>query len=1044
MKLLTIAIILIASAHQLHAQSRISGIVNRYAAVTAVRCREVGVEDASGFAPGDTVMIMQMKGVVTTQTDAPTFGAITSYGDAGNFELGIIESIAGRTIRLRNSLLRRYSPADLVQLIRVPYYRDAIVTGRLSAAPWNGRIGGVLVIDVAGTLTLAADIDLTGLGFRGGRTSTIVGGNTNRTTWVSSLASGYGGEKGEGVAMMRAGLDAGRGALANGGGGGNVHNAGGGGGGSVAQGGIGGDTYIGFGRAPLGGLGGRALMYAPAENRVFMGGGGGGGHENDRTGSAGGHGGGLVIIRAREIVGNGNAIVSRGADAAAAGYDGAGGGGAGGTVLLDAPVTGPLDVELAGGRGGDNNGGGRPECHGPGGGGSGGVLLMSLTTTTAGLNLRAPGGGSGMMTTVRCGYSGTSYGADAGAPGDRRAGYFIPQSGLVDFFIVTRDTAICEGQSIRLSNSSGVPVRWRPSATLSCEICPDPFATPTTTTTYVAEGTLANGCVVSDTVVITVVPLPRLQTKQVPALCGGDSVQLRVTGAASATWSPADGLECTNCLAPYARPDTTTVYHVTAVNALGCTVTDSVRVEVEPAPVLTITSGAICPGESTSLTVSGAAAAAWSPATGLSCTDCLETIARPDTTTTYRIEMTTPLGCRSIASVTVVVHPLPALIAAGDTSICIGGSAVLSARSDGSIRWLPSPSLSCVDCPSPTATPSATTTYVVEATSEHGCSTVDSVRVTVLTRPLVDAGLDTAVCAGEEATLRGSGDGLLRWTPTGGLACAECATTTVRPTATTTYVLRASSDQACDALDSVVVTVLPRRGLVAHIGDENVVAAGGSVLVPVTVDEVRGGGIDTLRFRIDFDPSIVLLDAIETDGTLLDGWSRSDETPSEGRLEVRFDAAGAAPLATTGTLLNLRMRGFLGSVRRSALPFAITTDLGPCGASAVIPGALTIDSLCGLSLRLFERLDESYSLAHATPNPSGAATSIAFSIALDAMTTLAMFDGTGRHVATLLERPLGAGTYSVIWDASGMPDGVYFYRIVSGDWSQTRALVLQR
>lgn len=51
---------------------------------------------------------------------------------------------------------------------------------------------------------------------------------------------------------------------------------------------------------------------------------------------------------------------------------------------------------------------------------------------------------------------------------------------------------------------------------------------------------------------------------------------------------------------------------------------------------------------------------------------------------------------------------------------------------------------------------------------------------------------------------------------------------------------------------------------------------------------------------------------------------------------------------------------------------------------------------------------------------------------------------TGKEIATLVSCIEAAGTHSVRWDASGVPSGVYFYRLQAGEFVQTRKLVVAR
>jgi hypothetical protein len=57
---------------------------------------------------------------------------------------------------------------------------------------------------------------------------------------------------------------------------------------------------------------------------------------------------------------------------------------------------------------------------------------------------------------------------------------------------------------------------------------------------------------------------------------------------------------------------------------------------------------------------------------------------------------------------------------------------------------------------------------------------------------------------------------------------------------------------------------------------------------------------------------------------------------------------------------------------------------------------------------------------------------------------LAVYDVLGREVVTLVNERKEAGTYSVSWDAAGLPSGVYLYRLSAGGFVETKKLVLLR
>ncbi len=90
-------------------------------------------------------------------------------------------------------------------------------------------------------------------------------------------------------------------------------------------------------------------------------------------------------------------------------------------------------------------------------------------------------------------------------------------------------------------------------------------------------------------------------------------------------------------------------------------------------------------------------------------------------------------------------------------------------------------------------------------------------------------------------------------------------------------------------------------------------------------------------------------------------------------------------------------------------------------------------------------LDQNY------PNPFNPTTKIKFTLPnvgdenfRPLQTQLIVYDILGREIKTLLNKPMRPGEYEVEFDATGLPSGVYFYRLSSGSFSQTRKMVLLR
>ncbi|MCR4439946.1 MAG: T9SS type A sorting domain-containing protein [bacterium] len=81
-----------------------------------------------------------------------------------------------------------------------------------------------------------------------------------------------------------------------------------------------------------------------------------------------------------------------------------------------------------------------------------------------------------------------------------------------------------------------------------------------------------------------------------------------------------------------------------------------------------------------------------------------------------------------------------------------------------------------------------------------------------------------------------------------------------------------------------------------------------------------------------------------------------------------------------------------------------------------------------------------YSLQQNYPNPFNPTTTIRFSLPQRSQVTLKVFDVLGKEVAALANGELNAGEHSVVYDAKGLPSGVYFYRLQAGSFVQQRKM----
>lgn len=76
------------------------------------------------------------------------------------------------------------------------------------------------------------------------------------------------------------------------------------------------------------------------------------------------------------------------------------------------------------------------------------------------------------------------------------------------------------------------------------------------------------------------------------------------------------------------------------------------------------------------------------------------------------------------------------------------------------------------------------------------------------------------------------------------------------------------------------------------------------------------------------------------------------------------------------------------------------------------------------------------------PNPFNPVTNIEFSIVKSGFVNLVIFNALGQEVSTLVNQDLKAGSYKYDFNASGLPSGTYYYRLTSGDFTQTNKMIL--
>ena len=254
----------------------------------------------------------------------------------------------------------------------------------------------------------------------------------------------------------------------------------------------------------------------------------------------------------------------------------------------------------------------------------------------------------------------------------------------------------------------------------------------------------------------------------------------------------------------------------------------NVVITVNPIPNVTATPTAqtICSGSNTGISLTSnviGTTFAWTIAatggvTGASAgsgNSIAQTLTNAGTTAgtiTYTITPTANTCVGLPINVVITVNPIPNVDAGLPQTICITGSATLTAIGTGTYLWNTGLTTQSI-----TVSPSATSIYTVTVTN-LGCSAMDTVSVLVSPSINVQAGLPQTICSGQSATLTATGGTTYQWS-----SGESTQSIIVKPTSNKTYYVTAYYG-VCTGIDSVVVSVNPLP--IANAGTDQIICKG--------------------------------------------------------------------------------------------------------------------------------------------------------------------------------------------------------------------------
>jgi gliding motility-associated-like protein len=378
------------------------------------------------------------------------------------------------------------------------------------------------------------------------------------------------------------------------------------------------------------------------------------------------------------------------------------------------------------------------------------------------------------------------------------------------------NSTICDGETLSLSASGGISYEWSPTNTLSNSIISNPGAFPSTSTLYTVTVTDANGCTDFESATLPVFPITPANAGLDKEVCQLESIELNATGGVNYNWSNGVFLSNANSANPDAFPLQTTTFTVTVTDANGCSKTDEMILTVHPLPIIKPgKNSAICRLDSIVLggnpTSTLGVFFEWSPSASLNDANIANPTAAPTKATTYKVVVTTQVGCIDSATITISVDTLPEIYILNPIlPICLDDTGLIEVTAGfKSYQWSPDLAIKGLNASSAKVFPKVNRTYSVTVTDFNNCSSDTSINIEVLSLPLAKAGIEKEICEGDSIELTASGGVLYFWKGDETIRDSAASSTIVSPMETTEYKVKVTDTNNCVNTDQVRIVVHP-------------------------------------------------------------------------------------------------------------------------------------------------------------------------------------------------------------------------------------------
>ncbi len=303
--------------------------------------------------------------------------------------------------------------------------------------------------------------------------------------------------------------------------------------------------------------------------------------------------------------------------------------------------------------------------------------------------------------------------------------------------------------------------------------------------------------------------------------------------------NPTAGASVKNPAYTYPTSGSKTVQLIVS-SSKGCidTVTHTLQAFDKPPITLPFRDTLICSIDTLQLQSSGSGAFSWSPAYNIINPATPTPLVYPKRNTTYILTLQDN-GCSNTDSVKVQVVDFVTVSAGADSTICLTDTAQLHASGNGlSFAWssLQASTFSNNNIASPRVLPASSSTDYIVVASIGKCSARDTVRITAIPYPQINAGNDTTICFGDTAhiVVNHIVASQFTWSPQLQIINTNTLSPSAFPSVTRRYIITVRDNLGCPkpVSDTVLVRVIPQ--VRAFAGNDTSVVVGQTLQLNAT------------------------------------------------------------------------------------------------------------------------------------------------------------------------------------------------------------------